>query len=91
MCEYCGCQEVPAIALLTAEHDAVVALMAQATDAMAHGDADGAARVCKEILVVLGPHTTVEEQGLFPAMRNEFADQVEALHAKTGQISFRSL
>jgi hemerythrin-like domain-containing protein len=82
MCEYCGCQDIPAIAKLTAEHDDIVALMAQVAEALAGGDAEGAAQVCKQLLTVLRPHTTVEEQGLFPAMRGEFADQVEALQAE---------
>lgn len=82
MCEYCGCQDVPAIAELTAEHDDIVAQMAKVTEALDRGDAEGASQVCKQMLTVLGPHTTVEEQGLFPAMRGEFAEQVEALQAE---------
>ncbi len=29
MCEYCGCQDIPAIGELTREHDAVVAHIAE--------------------------------------------------------------
>ncbi len=79
MCEYCGCQEVPAIARLTAEHDAIVNLMGQIRTALDHGRLDDAAAGCREILLVLGPHVRVEEGALFPPMRAEFPDQIDAL------------
>ncbi len=79
MCEYCGCQEVPAIALLTAEHDAVVNLIGEVRAAIEHDHRDTAAEGCRRIQAVLGPHVRVEEEALFPAIRGEFAEQVDVL------------
>jgi hemerythrin-like domain-containing protein len=86
MCEYCGCQEVPAIAQLTAEHDTIVDLMAHVRHALARDDRDSAAQSCRQMLTVLGPHTSVEEQALFPAMRAEFTDQIDQLRAEHREI-----
>jgi hemerythrin-like domain-containing protein len=86
MCEYCGCQDVPAIARLTAEHDAIVDLIAHVRDALARDDLEGAAQTGKQMLAVLGPHTSVEEQALFPAMRAEFTDQIDQLRAEHREI-----
>jgi hypothetical protein len=86
MCEYCGCQEVPAIALLTAEHDAVVDLIGAVRAAVEQGHLDDAAVGCQRMQVVLGPHTRVEEQALFPAMRTEFPAQIDGLLAEHRSI-----
>jgi hemerythrin-like domain-containing protein len=86
MCEYCGCQEVPAIALLTAEHDAVVNLIGEVRSAVAESRLDDAADGCRRMQVLLGPHTRVEEQALFPPMRAEFPDQIDALQAEHRSI-----
>jgi hemerythrin-like domain-containing protein len=82
MCDYCGCQDVPAIAVLNAEHDAIVNLTGEVHSALQAGRLDEAALQCRRILTILGPHTTVEEQGLFPAMRAEFTEQVDVLQAE---------
>jgi hemerythrin-like domain-containing protein len=79
MCDYCGCQEVRAIAELTAEHDAIVTLSGQAKRALHDGVLDLAAERAGEIAAVLAPHTLVEEGGLFPAMAAEYGDHVRAL------------
>ena len=86
MCEYCGCQAVPAIALLTAEHDAIVNLIGQVRAAVEHSRLDDAAEGCRQVLAILGPHTRVEEQALFPAMRAEFPDQIDVLLAEHRSI-----
>jgi hypothetical protein len=79
MCEYCGCQEVTAIGDLTREHDAVVNLIADVRAANAVGDVDTMAASARRISDVLGPHTAVEEHGLFSLLANEFPDQVAVL------------
>jgi hemerythrin-like domain-containing protein len=79
LCEYCGCQALEAIALLTAEHDAIVNLIGEVRTALAQGRVDDAAAGCREMLVALRPHVRVEEQALFPPMRAEFPDQIDAL------------
>ena len=82
MCEYCGCQAVAAVAELTAEHDAVVALVAQVRTALATGRTDAAAGLCRVISAVLGPHTYVEERGLFPALADSFPDHRRGAHRR---------
>ncbi len=79
MCEYCGCQALSVISRLTEEHDRVVALISRTRTAHARGDVDTMATLARRISTVLGPHTAVEEQGLFPAMAGEFPDHVAEL------------
>jgi hypothetical protein len=79
MCEYCGCQDVAAIAVLTREHEVVVNLGGQARRALAAGDLDLAADRSGAISAVLAPHTAVEEGALFPAMAAEFPGHVRGL------------
>lgn len=79
MCDYCGCQEVRAIAELTAEHDAIVTLSGQARRALRDRALDRAADLARDIAAVLAPNTLVEEGGLFPAMAAEYGDHVRAL------------
>src|SRR5207248_334172 len=79
MCEYCGCQALAAIDELTREHDHVVALIGAVRAAVGAGDLSGTVRLAGEIAAVLGPHTEVEERGLFPALAGEFPEHVAAL------------
>lgn len=79
MCEYCGCQEVTAIADLTREHDTVVGLFTGARAAVRAGDVAAAAVAARSIAEVLGPHSRVEEEGLFPILARDFPDEVAAL------------
>lgn len=86
MCEYCGCQSVPAIAELTAEHDQVVDLIGLVRAADRRGDVDDMIGLSRRISAVLGPHTLVEEQGLFPAMATDFPEQIVVLEAEHRRI-----
>jgi len=79
VCDYCGCQDLDAIAELTAEHDVVVTLSGQVRRALLSGDLDLAADGARAVLAVLGPHTAVEEGALFPAMVEDFGDHVAGL------------
>jgi len=79
VCDYCGCQEVRAIADLTAEHDRIVTLSGEARRALHAGALDLAADRARDITAVLGPHTLVEEGALFPAMAEEYGDHVLGL------------
>jgi hemerythrin-like domain-containing protein len=79
MCQYCGCQQIEVIDELTREHDAVVALIAQVRGALTQGRPDDAAAGCRAIAKVLGPHTVVEEEGLFPELTADFPDHVATL------------
>lgn len=86
MCEYCGCQALTVIAELTGEHDTVVAMISDVRTAVDRGDVTRAATSARRIASVLGPHTAVEEQGLFPALADDFADHVAALRAEHRRI-----
>jgi hemerythrin-like domain-containing protein len=82
MCQYCGCQAVEAIALLTAEHDEASTVVGQIVRALDHADTVTAAEAARQLARLLGPHTAVEEEGLFPALAQEFPDHVQRLAAE---------
>ncbi|MFJ8196456.1 hemerythrin domain-containing protein [Streptomyces sp. NPDC096152] len=82
MCEYCGCQSLAAIDELTREHDEVVRLISHLRTAHREGDVARAAHLARRVATVLGPHTRVEEHGLFPALAGDFPDQIAALEAE---------
>ena len=82
MCEYCGCQDIPAIGQLTDEHDAIIAVMSHVRSALDGGQVDAAAHWSRRICALLSPHTAVEEQGLFPALAGEFPEHVATLRAE---------
>jgi hemerythrin-like domain-containing protein len=86
VCEYCGCQSIRVIADLTSEHDLVVNLISDVRAAADAGDTAAVAGVARQIAVILGPHTAVEEHGLFPALVGEFGEQIAALEAEHRQI-----
>jgi hemerythrin-like domain-containing protein len=86
MCEYCGCQALPAIDELTREHDMVVGLISRVRGAHLTHDVAELAVLARAIATVLAPHTVVEEQGLFPALAADFPDQVAVLHAEHRRI-----
>lgn len=86
MCEYCGCQALETIDELTREHDEVVRLISHLGPAHQEGGVIRMAEVAREIASVLGPHTEVEEHGLFPALAGDFPDQIAALEAEHRRI-----
>ena len=86
MCQYCGCQQPAAIDELTREHDAVVALIRDVTEQVAAGRIADVAATCRRISDLLGPHTVVEEEGLFPELESEFPDQIAALTREHRQV-----
>ena len=86
MCEYCGCQSLPAIETLTREHEAVVNLIGEVRAARRTGDMPRLAAVARRIAAVLAPHTAVEEGGLFPALVADFPERIAALEAEHRQI-----
>lgn len=83
MCEYCGCQTIPAIADLTREHEQIRDL---AREAIVGADEAATVGAVRRLLTVLRPHTRVEEEGLFPAMRREFAGHVRALTGEHREV-----
>lgn len=79
MCEYCGCQEIEVISELTAEHDRLRELGHDLAAAARQADLAGARPLAAAMREVLTPHTTVEEQGLFPALAGEFGGPIDRL------------
>ncbi|HEY7595571.1 MAG TPA: hemerythrin domain-containing protein [Actinophytocola sp.] len=89
MCDCCGCQALPAISLLTQEHDHVANLVSHVRAAHERGDVPEMATLATQIAAVLGPHTTVEEEGLFPVLAGEFSGQCDRLvgeHRRIEQV-----
>jgi hemerythrin-like domain-containing protein len=86
MCEYCGCQALESIDQLTQEHETVVTLISRARDAHRDGDPARMAEAAREIARLLGPHTEVEEHGLFPALAGDFPDRMAALQDEHRRI-----
>jgi hemerythrin-like domain-containing protein len=86
VCEYCGCQQIATIAELTAEHDAVVTLVGKIRISMPGQRRQDVVTSCRQILAILGPHTVVEEEGLFPEMAVEFPDHIEVLRSEHREI-----
>ena len=86
MCEYCGCQALGTIEELTQEHDLVINLMGEVRAAHARADTAEMAALARQIATVLGPHTEVEEQGLFPALTPDFPDHVASLKAEHRRV-----
>ncbi|MEU3947922.1 hemerythrin domain-containing protein [Streptomyces sp. NPDC029526] len=86
MCEYCGCQSLTAIDELTREHDEVVRLISHLRSAHRAGDTARMARTARGIAAVLGPHTQVEEHGLFPALAADFPDRIADLEAEHRRV-----
>jgi len=86
VCEYCGCQQIATIAELTREHVAVVTLSGQVRIATAGQRRGDVVTSCRQILAILGPHTVVEEEGLFPEMADEFPDHIEVLGSDHREI-----
>jgi hemerythrin-like domain-containing protein len=79
MCEYCGCQQVDAIAELTAEHDRLRDLGRDLSVAANRGDPAAARTAASAMRALLEQHTYVEERGLFPLLAGEFGPQLQAL------------
>jgi hemerythrin-like domain-containing protein len=86
MCEYCGCQALETIDELTQEHERVVNLISHVRDARRDGAVTRMAGLVREIAAVLGPHTQVEEQGLFPVMAADFPEKIAALEDEHRRI-----
>lgn len=94
MCEHCGCMSLRTVAELAREHDAAFDHIRDARWALATGDAVGAAVICAELQALLGPHSAVEEEALFPPMAEEYPDHVgtlaaehEAVHAVLAEVA----
>ena len=79
MCEHCGCQSLQTIDELTREHDAALDHVRAARAAAGVGDLAGAVTACAALEQLLGPHTAVEEEAVFPALAGEHPEHVATL------------
>jgi hemerythrin-like domain-containing protein len=86
MCEHCGCRALATIDELTREHDLVINLIGEARGARAVSDTVRLADLARRIAGVLGPHTEVEERGLFPALAPEFPEHIAGLTAEHRRV-----
>lgn len=66
MCDHCGCRSFPAIAELTAEHDEILALAWDVTEALRAGKPAALERA--RLLDLLDLHVEKEETGLYPQL-----------------------
>lgn len=94
MCEYCGCRDNAEIALLGAQHDAIVELADQVLAAVQTGDETmlGAAARLRELLV---PHVEREETGVFRVaermgLTNEYVEDLEGDHRRFDAVLSRA-
>ena len=88
MCSYCGCRNIPMIAQLNAEHDAIVNSSYALEIAFRDQDVEAARVACKELGELLHPHTRREEYGLFAEMKKDelFTDHVASLCAEHAEL-----
>jgi hemerythrin-like domain-containing protein len=89
MCECC--QGIVSIAVLTAEHDEIRVVASEALRGLVGEDTQAARDTAREaagrLLELLGPHLVVEEQGLFPALVEEFPDHIATLEQEHRRIA----
>lgn len=81
MCQYCGCQSIPAIKQLTAEHDHALDYVREAEVAARALNAPAARISAAALVELLAPHIAVEEEALFPALADDFPEHIRVLLA----------
>ena len=88
MCSYCGCRNIPMIAKLNAEHDAIVNSSYALEIAFRDQDLEAARLACKELGDLLHPHTHREQVGLFAEMEKDelFTEHVASLCAEHDEL-----
>ena len=78
MCEYCGCQEIPAIGELTREHDLAVDLISEVRTAYAAADVPRMAELARRIRKLQKEMKQAAERLDFEAAAN-LRDQIREL------------
>jgi Hemerythrin HHE cation binding domain len=81
VCNYCGCRAFPLIGRLTDEHEAIADAAGELRTAIVARRHDEAIRLLDQVIGLLIPHTTTEEQGLFAELRFDpvLAEEVDKL------------
>ncbi len=84
MCSYCGCEGVPAIADLKAEHESLVDQASHVRVALSSDDGAAALRLLTRLVGHLTSHVGREETGIFRALREtgEYTEEVDALEGE---------
>ncbi|MGW0436833.1 hemerythrin domain-containing protein [Micromonospora sp. NPDC003197] len=87
MCNYCGCRDFPLIAQFSAEHEEITNAAGRLRTAITHGNGDRLTRL-DDLVRLLLPHTSAEEDGLFAELRAEgsLTEGVDALCAEHDDI-----
>ena len=88
MCSYCGCRNIPMIAKLNAEHDAIVNSTYALQIAFRDQDVTAATTAGRILGELLHPHTHREQVGLFAEMAKDelFTEHVASLCAEHDQL-----
>jgi len=88
MCSYCGCRNIPMIAKLNAEHDAIVNSTYALQVALREQDVESAKTAGKILGELLHPHTQREQVGLFAEMKKDelFTEHVASLCAEHDEL-----
>ena len=88
MCNYCGCREIPMIAKLNAEHDAIVNSTYALQVALREQDVESAKTAGKILGELLHPHTQREQVGLFAEMKKDelFTEHIASLCAEHDEL-----
>jgi hemerythrin-like domain-containing protein len=88
MCSYCGCRNIPMIAKLNAEHDAIVNSTYALQVALREQDVESAKTAGKILGELLHPHTQREQVGLFAEMKKDelFTEHIASLCAEHDEL-----
>lgn len=88
MCSYCGCRNIPMIAKLNAEHDAIVNSSYALQVAYRERDLESAQTAGQILADLLRPHTRREENGLFAEMKRDelFTEHIASLCAEHAEL-----
>jgi hemerythrin-like domain-containing protein len=88
VCSYCGCRNIPEIAALNAEHDAIVNSTYALQMAFRDRDTESAKTATKVLAELLHPHTRREQDGLFAEMQKDelFTEHIASLCAEHNEL-----
>ena len=88
MCSYCGCRNIPMIAKLNAEHDAIVNSTYALQVALREQNVESAKTAGKILAELLHPHTHREQVGLFAEMKKDelFTEHIASLCAEHDEL-----
>ena len=68
MCDYCDCRSRPLLEDLGRQHELINAAVSRLRACMSSGDLDAVRSVAAELASALAPHSTTEEDTLYPEL-----------------------